>query len=53
MRNDRPRFQEIKHDSKGESFVTYYGCKHYLNEFMSCDYVHKGIAICGMKTMSN
>ena len=53
MNKNKPRFQEIKFDANGEPFVTYYGCRHNLNEFMSCDYVHNGIAINGMKTMSN
>lgn len=50
---DKPRFQDIKYDTSGDAFVTYYGCKHYLNEFFRCEYTHNGIALNGMKTMSN
>lgn len=32
-----PRFQEIKYNSKGEPFVTYYGRKFSLNEFNRFD----------------
>lgn len=53
MKKLRPRFQEIKYNSEGECFVTYYGRKHFLNEFMSCNFFHKGFKIEGMKTISN
>ena len=30
-----PRWQDIKFDLNGDPYVTHYGQKHYLNEFMS------------------
>ena len=29
-----PRWQEIKYNNSGDSYITHYGCKHYLSEFM-------------------
>ena len=48
----KPRMQEIKYDNAGEPFVTHYGVRYYLNEFMKCDYLHNGTQIHGMFTKS-
>ncbi len=52
MATDKPRFQEIKFNGQGKSFVTYYGCRHYLDEFIICKYLHNGEQLCGMKGRS-
>ena len=30
----KPRWQEIKYNINGEPYVTHYGSRHYLSEFM-------------------
>lgn len=37
MKKAKPRFQEVKYDMKGNPFVTYYGTRYHLNEFMRSD----------------
>ncbi len=29
-----PKWQDIKFNNKGEAYITHYGVRHYLDEFM-------------------
>lgn len=53
MKRAKPRFQEIKFDNNGNSFITYYGTKYILSEFMKGDIIHNGVTYNGYLTLSN